>query len=130
MDKYFQNFQLNFLEDCIQNVVKEQTLIDSGTKIADHIDAQEDVQTARQSTRSCSTYMVSFKDGKFSQQKLVDTSKRYNLVESQHEVDPNSFLNVKQVLAHLKTMASTDERQWVSVVVDGQPYSLIRKIMS
>ena len=116
----------------------EQT--QNNTTFVDHIDTdlQDDDQTGRTRQKASNKYLVSFKDGKYSQKKNVDTSHRYNLVASQHEVkvdvsilepccvNPNSLINIQQVLCHLKTLA----RQWLCVVCDGQPYSLICKLMA
>ena len=114
----------------------EQT--QNNTTFVDHIDTdlQDDDHTGRIRQKTSNKYLVSFKDGKYSQKKNVDTSHRYNLVAPQHEVkvdvsilepccvNPNSLINIQQVLCHLKT----DQRQWLSVVCDGQSYSLIRKL--
>lgn len=44
-------------------------------------------------------------------------------------VNPNSHNTVHEVLEHIQKMALCEGRQWVTVVVDGVPYSLAQDIV-
>lgn len=44
-------------------------------------------------------------------------------------VNPNSYSTVQEVLAHIQKIALSEKRKWVTIVVDGIPFSLAQEII-
>lgn len=44
-------------------------------------------------------------------------------------VNPNSYRTVREVLEHIQKIALSEGRQWVTIVVDGIPFSLAQDII-